>query len=155
MRGFLDVFRIEVRYACITFGRVNVEMTNHTAALLIGQPGSLRDGLQVLLKSVSNIEAIFRMDNIRSALAFDIDHLITLIFVVKNPSDNDFSPSLNHIKNKWPQARIVILVDDEHQCQLLQGADCDLILIKGYPAANLTAAIERLLSQEMGKETHL
>jgi len=138
----------------LPYGKVNVEMTNHVAAFLIGQPGSLRDGLQVLLKSVSQIEKVIPTINISSALALELDHLVTLIFIVMNATDNSLSTSLSQIKSKWPQARIVILVDDEVQHQGLQETHCDLVLIKGYPAANLIAVIERLLSQETGKEIY-
>ena len=129
-------------------------MMNQLAALLIDQPGPLRDGLQILLEAVSRIEKVHHANDIPSALAADMDPPFSLIFVVMNAQDNRLSTSLNQIKSKWPQARIVILVDDEKQCQRLQGTCCDLILIKGYAAANLIAAIERLLPQETGRDVY-
>lgn len=135
--------------------RTRTTMKNHLAALLIDQPGPLRDGLQIVLEAVSQIEKVNHANDVPSALlAADLYPLLSLIFVVVNAKDNALSNSLNQIKGKWPQARIVILVDDEEQCQRLQGACCDLVLIKGYPAAKLIVAIERLLSQETGGDVY-
>ena len=133
---------------------MELDMKNHLAALLIDQPGPLRDGLEILLRAVSQIEKVNRANDIPSALAVDLDHLPILIVIVMNAADNKLSTSLHQIKSKWPQARIVILVDDEEQAQRLQGTCCDLVLIKGYPAPNLITAIERLLSQETGGDVY-
>ena len=153
MRYFHDVFHNEICYTDVTLWNL-MDMKNHLAALLIDQPGPLRAGLEILLEAVSQIEKVNCANDIPSALAVDLDHLPTLIFIVMSATDNKLSTSLSHIKSKWPQARIVILVDDEKQRQRLQGTDCDLVLIKGYPAANLIAAIERLLSQETGGDVY-
>ena len=131
-----------------------MHMKNHLAALLIDQPGPLRAGLQILLKAVSRIDKVHRANDISSALAVDLGHLLALIVVVMNATDNRLSTPLSQIKGKWPQARIVILVDDEKQRQRLQGTVCDLVLIKGHPAADLIAAIERLLAQETGGDVY-
>ena len=138
----------------LPYGKVNAEMTHRVTALLIGQPGSLRDGLQVLLKSVSQIEAVIHTNDISTALAVDLDHLVSLIFIVKNATNEKLSTSLSQIKNKWTQARIVILVDDEVQRQELQEPYCDLVLIKGFPATNLITIIEKLLSQKIDSIEH-
>jgi DNA-binding NarL/FixJ family response regulator len=47
-----------------------------------------------------------------------------------------------------PQARRIVLVDHAAQQQALQPAPADLVLLKGFPAAELYALLEKLLAQE-------
>jgi hypothetical protein len=47
-----------------------------------------------------------------------------------------------------PGTHTVVLVDYIEQQQALQTTSVDLVLLKGYPAAELFANIERLLAQD-------
>ena len=46
-----------------------------------------------------------------------------------------------------PRTHTVVLVDTIEQQQALQATSADVVLLKGYPAAELFASIERLLAQ--------
>jgi DNA-binding NarL/FixJ family response regulator len=49
------------------------------------------------------------------------------------------------MKEAWSRTRSIVLVEDSRQQQEAQAAGADVALIKGYPAAKLTATIQELL----------
>jgi DNA-binding NarL/FixJ family response regulator len=53
--------------------------------------------------------------------------------------------ALRQMREAWCQTRSIVLVDNSQQQQQAQAAGADVALLKGYPAAKLTAAIEGLL----------
>ena len=50
---------------------------------------------------------------------------------------------INKIKAAWPQARLVVLVEDELEFQAAQTAGGDVLLRKGFPAAKFIEAVEK------------
>jgi DNA-binding NarL/FixJ family response regulator len=123
-------------------------MTTSALALIAAPPDSLRYSLQALLARLPQIDSVHSVEDARSMLAaLAATHPALVVLDVDLPGDEPGSV-LRQIKTIAPRARTVVLADHIDQQQALQAASADLVLLKGYPAAELFNIIERLLAQD-------
>ena len=119
-----------------------------TLAVIAAPSDSLRYSLQALLARLPQIDSIQSVEETRSMLAALAAAHPTLVVLDVNLLGDETAPVLAQIKTIAPRARTVVLVDHIDQQQALQAASADLVLLKGYPAAELFNIIERLLAQD-------
>jgi len=117
-------------------------------ALIAAPPDPLRYSLQALLARLPQIDSVQSVEDTRSMLAVLTATPPKLVVLDVNLSGDETRPVLPQIKTIAPRARTVVLVDHIDQQQALQATSADLVLLKGYPAADLFNIIERLLAQE-------
>jgi hypothetical protein len=55
---------------------------------------------------------------------------------------NDVWAALRQIRDTWPRARAIVLVENSRQQRQAEEAGADVALFKGFPAARLAAIIE-------------
>ena len=122
-------------------------MDTSAQALIAARPLSLRYSLLALLARLPQIASIQSVEDTRSMLAIMSVTRPELVVLDINLPGEDSSAVLAQIKAIAPRARVVVLVDHIEQQQDLQGAPVDLVLLKGHPAADLFARLERLLGQ--------
>jgi len=115
-------------------------------ALIVTGPDSLQNGLVALITTMPQIHAVLVAEEAAGALRVIADHRPALVLLDMILPKNGASTVLKEIKSKWPSTRCIALADDVHQQQEAEAAGADVVLIKGYPAAKLIAAIEGLLS---------
>lgn len=123
-------------------------MNSPTLALIAASPDSLRYSLQALLSGLPSIAAVQSVEDTRSMLAVLTTAQPQLAVLDVNLLRRETRPLLALIKAIAPRTRMVVLVDTIEQQQALQAASVDVVLLKGYPAAELVASIERLLAQD-------
>jgi DNA-binding NarL/FixJ family response regulator len=122
-------------------------MTTSALAVIAALPDSLRYSLQALLARLPHIAAVESVEDTRSMLAaLAATHPVLVVLDVNLPG-GDTGSVLAQIKTIAPRARTVVLVDDIGQQRALQATPADLVLLKGYPAAELFDNVERLLAQ--------
>ena len=121
-------------------------MNTPALVLIAAPPDSLRYSLQALLTGLPSI-AIRSVEDIRSMLGFLTDAQPQLVVLDVNLLGSETRPLLALIKAIAPRTHTVVLVDTIEQQQVLQTTSADVVLLKGYPAAELFASIERLLAQ--------
>ena len=119
-----------------------------TLAVIAAPSDSLRYSLQALLARLPQINSVQSVEETRSMLAALAAAHPTLVVLDVNLLGDETGPVLAQIKTIAPRARTVVLVDHIDQQQALQAASADLVLLKGYPAAELFNIIERLLAQD-------
>ncbi len=120
-------------------------MNTQIEVLVIARPFRFRDSLHLLLASMPLIENIHLADDIDSALKITaVPAVVVVDAVVGGPR---LPAAINTIKTAWPDARLVILVEDELEFQVAQAAGDDVALRKGFPAAKFIAAVEALLAK--------
>ena len=122
-------------------------MNSPTLALIAASPDSLRYSLHALLSGLPSIAAVQSVEDTRSMLTVLTNAQPQLVVLDVNLLRHETRPLLALIKAIAPQTRTVVLVDTIEQQQALQAASADMVLLKGYPAAELFASIERLLAQ--------
>jgi DNA-binding NarL/FixJ family response regulator len=119
-------------------------MENHTSVLVIAQPGRVRDGLRALLMATTQIESVNLVDDGQSALGLAPEYQPALV-LLDTPTFNGGMALLGQIKTKWPETHCIVLADNTRQQQEAKAAGADDVMLKGFPAAQLFAAIEGLL----------
>ncbi len=122
-------------------------MNTQIEVLVIGRPSRFRDSLHLLLASMSLIEKIHLTDDIESTLKMDAAPTVVIVDVDVEVGDLCLPTAVNQIKTAWPQARLVVLVEDELEFQAAQAAGGDVLLRKGFPAAKFIEAVETLLTK--------
>ena len=123
-------------------------MTTSALALIAAPPDSLRYSLQALLARLPQIDSVQSVEDTRSMLAALTASQPKLVVLDVNLLSNETRPMLALIKAIAPQVHSVVLVDRIDQQLALQTTSADLVLLKGYPAAELFDLIERLLAQD-------
>jgi DNA-binding NarL/FixJ family response regulator len=123
-------------------------MTKPTLALLVTGPGSLQNGLLAMMTTIPQIQAVLVAEEASRALRMIADHRPALVLLDTMLPGNEAGAVLKEIKTRWPSTRCIILADDVQQQREAKAAGADAVLIKGFPAAKLTATIEGLLSRE-------
>ena len=122
------------------------QIMGHDRILLIGQPGPLRDGLRYLLISMSQVKEVNQADDVPSVLHVSDEHYPYLVLLIANTSRHSrLGKALNQLQLKWPLARYIVMVDDEHDLQAAQIAGADKALFKGCLASKLIEAIELVM----------
>jgi len=118
-----------------------------TLALIIVGPGPLRDGLQALVGTMPQIGRIEVMNDLSSALRAEVHQSPALVLLDGGLTDGQVWLSVRRAKAKWPRARTIILVSSVEQQSDAEAAGADAVLLQGFPAGRLVAAIVRLLPQ--------
>ena len=122
-------------------------MTTSALALIAAPPDSLRYSLQALLARLPQIESVQSVEDARSLPDILTAAQPQLVVLDVNWLGGEAGPVLAQIKTIAPRARTVALIDRIEQQPALQAA-ADLVLLKGYPAAELFNSVERLLAQD-------
>ena len=117
-----------------------------TSALIVAQPGPLRDSLWAFLMSLPQIEIVRLVEDAPSALRVVTEYNPALVLVDTNLADNGVLNISRQIKVEGFQSRCLILTDNIQQQQEAIAAGADTVLVKGIPAAKLFEIIEELLS---------
>jgi DNA-binding NarL/FixJ family response regulator len=123
-------------------------MDTPVLALIAARPMSLRLSLLALLARLPQIQSIQSVEDTRSMLAVMSVARPPLVVLDVNLVRESSNSVLTQIKASAPETRTVVLVDHIKQQQELLDTSADLVLLKGYPAAELFNRIEQLLVQE-------
>jgi DNA-binding NarL/FixJ family response regulator len=122
-------------------------MKHQISACIIARPGQLREGLQILLKAIPQIELICEVEDISLALALQQHHHPTIALLDCDPYGTSVLNTVQHIKALWPQTCCIALVEHEQEHQAALAAGADVVLVKGVLATTLLTTIERLVCQ--------
>jgi DNA-binding NarL/FixJ family response regulator len=120
-------------------------MAQPVAVLIIAQPGQLRDGLQTLLKALPQVEQVLHADDSIALPAAQVRVDPALVVLDGGCCCNGDLDGLQYVKARWPQARCIVMVEDECNAQAMQATDADVVLVKGVLATRLLAIVEDLL----------
>jgi DNA-binding NarL/FixJ family response regulator len=123
-------------------------MTTSALALIAAQPDSLRYSLQALLARLPLITDVMSVEETRSLFAALAAQEPLLLVLDVSLTGKETGQVLELIRLTAPRTHSIVLVDQIEQQQALQATSAELVLLKGYPAADLFARLERLLAQD-------
>jgi DNA-binding NarL/FixJ family response regulator len=123
-------------------------MDSRKSALIVAQSAQIRDSLLVLLRATPQIETIHQAEDSHSALALGSDIQPALGVLDYNSTPDQLASDLINLRVAWPQARYLVLLDDEQDRRHVQSAGADVALVKGIRAATILEIIEGLLADE-------
>lgn len=117
------------------------------SALIIAQPGPLRDGLEALVGTMPQVGSVEVMGEVASACGATFNQCPALVLLDAHLTDDDVWLAVRRVKRKWPGARTIVLAGSVEQQEAAEAAGADAVLLQGLPAGRLVAAIVRLLPQ--------
>ena len=122
-------------------------METGALALIISPPGRLIDGWRALLLATPQIAEVRQVDGALPAIeameAFDPD----LVLVDVEALGKQAWSVLAQIKRRRPRCCSILLVCYARQRQQALDAGADEVLVKGFSAGQLSAAVERLFTR--------
>ena len=113
-----------------------------TLALIVAQPGPLRDSLQALMTTMPQIEIVAEANEPSALLRMGDRLRPDVVLLDASAPCSDVWAALRRIRATWPRARAIVLVENSRQQRLAEEAGADVALLKGFPAARLAAIIE-------------
>ena len=113
-----------------------------TLALIVAQPGPLRDSLQALMTTMPQIEIVAEANEPSALLRMSGRIQPDVVLLDASAPGNDVWAALRQIRAVWPRARAIVLVEESRQQRQAEEAGADVALLKGFPAAKLAAIIE-------------
>lgn len=121
-------------------------MSQATIALVIAQPGPLRNSLMTLLSTLSKIEIVAEANDFSMLNRISEDWQPDLIVLEACVQENGLPQAIQQINRIWSETRAIALVDTNDQHQKAEAAGADAVLMKGFRADRLVEIIEELLS---------
>ena len=121
-------------------------MKENAPALIVANPGRIRDGLRTLLRAIPRIETILQANDGPSALKIIAEYHPALVLLDSKLANNDIQSISRQIKAESPQTRCIVLIDNIQQQWMVKVADVDSVLTVGCSAREFFTTVEGLLS---------
>jgi len=118
------------------------------SALLVAHPGRLCDSLKALLRTITYLTLVDQTDDTYKALSLVVEHSPNLLLLGSNLPMNRVETLLAATKDRCPQTRSVVLVDNMEEWWQAKAAGADSVLLAGFPSATFSATIDHLLLPE-------
>lgn len=115
--------------------------------LIVAQPGPLREGLRAALSTMPHLVVIGEADGAASALEMDLHCAPALVVLSADRPGRGALDAWRQIQARWPEARCIILANTVQQREMARTAGVDTVLLKGFAAGKLFAAVETLFGE--------
>ena len=119
-----------------------------TPALIVANPGRIRDSLKTMLRAVPHIQTIYQANDAPTASKIISQYRPALVLLDSKLANNDIQSVSRQIKTESPQTRCIVLVDNVQQQWMAKVTDADTVLAIGCPATKFLTTIEGLLAEE-------
>jgi len=120
-------------------------MSHATLALVIAQPGPLRNSLLTLLSTLPEIEIVAEAKTLTSLQHAGEELQPDLILIEAGPALNGLPEALHHFKQRWTHTRTIVLVETREHEETAVAAGADVVLLKGFRATRLIEQIQSLI----------
>jgi len=117
------------------------------SALIIAQPGPLRDGLHALVGTMPQIGTVDLIGDVETVFGPTFKQCPALVLLDAHLTEDNVWLAVRRVKRKWPRARTIVLAGNVEQQEAAEAAGADVVLLQGLPAGRLVAAIVRLMPQ--------
>jgi len=121
-------------------------MSHATLALVIAQPGPLRNSLLTLLSTLPEIEIVAEAKNFTSLQHAGEELQPDLLLIEAGPALNGLPEALSYFKKRWTHTRTIVLVETKEHEETAVAAGADVVLLKGFRATRLIEQIQSLIA---------
>jgi len=121
-------------------------MSHATLALVIAQPGPLRNSLLTLLSTLQEIEIVAEAKTLTSLQHAGEELQPDLILIEAGPTLNGLPEALHQFKKRWQHTRTIVLVETREHEETAVAAGADVVLLKGFRATRLIEQIQSLIA---------
>ncbi len=123
------------------------KINDYASILIVAGQGALRDGLEALLATMSQIKVVGRVENLASALKMVVEQHPAVVVI--DPEillmDETFT-LLRRIRIISPETRRLILAETVQQKREVEAPCAEAALVKGASPVELVFTIEKLLA---------
>ena len=112
--------------------------------MIVAEAGRLRDGLQVMLDSFPDLETVVVVDDGTSALEAIRSGRTDLVILDAHLFDEGTVALIRVAKQGWNGTHCIVVAESLRQFRSLLDAGADVVLLKGFSAAELRRAVEQL-----------
>ena len=116
-------------------------------ALIVAQPSPLRDALRALVTTMSQVEIVAETSSVAALAEMHTRFQPDLVILDADMQDEDVWQALALLKRECAQTKSCVLVEDDEQQHKAEISGADLVLHKGFPAADLADILEKLLNE--------
>ena len=120
---------------------------NDASVLIVASPGELREGLQALLSTRSQIGRVLVANDGAEALSAIERSCPKLLVVDGNIPASNVRRLLERAREECPHSKSLVLVDNAAQLSEAESAGADRAVLKGYPAPQLLRAVSELVNR--------
>jgi DNA-binding NarL/FixJ family response regulator len=99
------------------------------------------------MAAIPQIEVVGTADDVSAAQGMAVERCPDLVLLDTNLPGEEALSAVRQLRLACPQARCIVLADNVEQQQEAAAAGADVVLLKGFPAAELIATIEELVAQ--------
>lgn len=117
-------------------------------AVIAAQSGRLREGLQAMLESFLALETVAVVEDGASALEAVRSGQPDLVILDTHLFGEDTEDSVRAIKQERNGIHCIVVAERLAQFQPILDAGADKVLLKGFSAAELSAAVDQLAGSE-------
>ena len=117
--------------------------SDRRSALILSPSPALRDSLQVLLGSLSQLGQIYQAGELQQALASQIPSSPDLVLYDMDTRREETWITLGHLKTCWPRCWCLALVEDDAVSPQAHAAGADSVLLKGIRADHLLDTLRK------------
>lgn len=120
-------------------------MDKRLSILIVGRPGSLRNGLLDLLSTISPIGQIEVVDS-RGNVLHAVERLKpNVILIHAGQSEREPRLTPGELKHRLPDTRCIVIAHDVQQQASVNFAGADAVILEGTAPEDLILQIERLI----------
>jgi len=117
-------------------------------------PQWLQDGMAVVIKTIPSIHLVACTGSIHVFLSLDLERSPDLVVLTVDAQDAKASNQIRQVKFVYPQARYLVLIQEQEQNISTRAAGADDTLLQGASAEQFCAAVSRLFWDErVAKDT--
>jgi len=118
---------------------------NKRDVMIVGGRGEVRDGIEALVEAIPEVSKVACFDDIAGRID-QISNLNPDLVILDSSQLKERGQSrLRQLKRLLPLTRILTLVEEEEQGELLGQADPDEVLVKGFRGELFIRTVRRLL----------
>lgn len=114
--------------------------------LIVARPGPLRNSLHALMTTVPQIEVVAETKDLSTLFRMDSKLRPDLVLIEVDLVRADLQKALQTLQRVYPQARWIVLVENDEQRHVAESTGVDTVIYKGFRAAKLMKIIEGLLA---------
>ena len=119
--------------------------------IIVADSGRMRSGLKALFEAASDLLRITVEVCGVEVLAEACPPTAAVVVLAGRPRGMNLPRAIGHIRDRWPEAKVLVLAEDTAQWRLAKRAGADRVHFQGIAPEKLVRAVRKLLQEEWGK----
>ena len=116
----------------------------------MAEPGRLRTAVKALLEATAELQITVEVCGVE-VLAEACPPTAAVVVLAGSPRGMKLPRAIEHIRDRWPGAKVLVLAEDAAQWRLAKRAGADRVHFQGIAPEKLVRAVRKLLQEEREK----